>query len=100
MRLTLIQVNVIKQCLTTCFGANTEIWLFGSRVDSEKRGGDIDLYLETDLQEPETLVDCRLKALAAIKTKLGDQKIDLVIHRRGQPREPIHVEALSTGILL
>ncbi len=100
MRLTPFQVEVIKNKLKSCFGKDTEVWLFGSRVDPNKRGGDIDLYLETDLQEPGALVDAKLKALSAIKYKLGDQKIDLVIYRRGQLKEPIHNEALNTGIQL
>lgn len=100
MRLTAVQVDIIKHCLKTYFGENAGVWLFGSRVDSVKRGGDIDLYIETDIQDPETLVDGRLKALVAIKCKLGDQKIDLVIYRRGRSREPIHIEALNTGVQL
>ena len=100
MRLSPFQVDVIKKSLKSYFGEGSGIWLFGSRVDSEKKGGDIDLYIETSLQEPEALVDARLRALAAIKLKLGDQKIDLVVHRQGLPKEPIHIEALNTGIQL
>lgn len=100
MRLTALQVEVITQSLKQYFGATADIWLFGSRVDNHQRGGDIDLYLETDLQEADALVDAKLRALSAIKRQLGDQKIDLVMHRRGQPLEPIHTEARNTGIPL
>jgi predicted nucleotidyltransferase len=35
------------------FGQNTQIYLFGSRTDDAKRGGDIDLYLEVvDKNDP------------------------------------------------
>jgi len=29
------------------FGNNIRLYLFGSRVDDQKRGGDIDLFIET-----------------------------------------------------
>ena len=73
------------------------VWIQGRPKQARWR---YDLYLETDLQEPGALVDAKLKALSAIKYKLGDQKIDLVIYRRGQLKEPIHNEALNTGIQL
>ena len=50
MRLTDDQVRIIKARGAECFGPNTKIWLFGSRVDDDARGGDIDLYVE--LSEP------------------------------------------------
>ncbi|WP_299734781.1 nucleotidyltransferase domain-containing protein [uncultured Endozoicomonas sp.] len=100
MRLTPFQIETIKQHVQRCFGKTAEVWLFGSRVDPNKRGGDIDLYVETDLHEPDALVDAKLKALSAIKYEMGDQKIDLVIYRRGMPVEPIHFEALETGVRL
>jgi predicted nucleotidyltransferase len=100
MRISSHQANIICTTLCQYFGASTAVWLFGSRVDDHKRGGDIDLYIETDLEKVDAIVDARLYALAAIKLKLGDQKIDLVIHRRGQPMEPIHLEAKKTGVRL
>ena len=44
MRLSIKEINFIKEKVETIFG-ETVIYLFGSRVDDNKRGGDIDLYL-------------------------------------------------------
>ncbi len=100
LRITNEHAAHICNVLQHYFGAKTDIWLFGSRVDDNQRGGDIDLYIETDLQSPEAVFDAKLHSLVDIKQHIGDQKIDLVIYRRGKRREAIHHEARSTGIQL
>ncbi|WP_422134210.1 nucleotidyltransferase domain-containing protein [Endozoicomonas sp. ALD040] len=100
MRITSEHAGHICNVLQHYFGAKTDIWLFGSRVDDNQRGGDIDLYIETDLQSPEAVFDAKLHSLVDIKQHIGDQKIDLVIYRRGKHREAIHHEARNTGIQL
>ena len=47
MRLTPSQHSAIRTTATEIFGEDVIIWLFGSRVDDDKRGGDIDLLIET-----------------------------------------------------
>ncbi len=44
MRLSSKYINVIKKYFHIFFGEG-DIYLFGSRVDDDKKGGDIDLYL-------------------------------------------------------
>jgi hypothetical protein len=39
--------DVIRNSFRQCFGGEDHLWLFGSRVNDYKRGGDIDLYVET-----------------------------------------------------
>ncbi len=45
MRITSEHAEHICNVLQHYFGAKTDIWLFGSRVDDNQRGGDIDLYI-------------------------------------------------------
>jgi len=47
VRLSQNYVRVIKEKFQNTFKSG-KIYLFGSRVDDEKRGGDIDLYLIVD----------------------------------------------------
>ncbi len=41
------QQSTIRTAVAETFGEDANIWLFGSRVDDNKRGGDIDLLIET-----------------------------------------------------
>ena len=48
MRLSTDQIQAIRQAATDAFGQGTSLWLFGSRVDDAKQGGDIDLLVSAD----------------------------------------------------
>jgi len=44
------EINIIKDKVKTIF-RETLIYLFGSRTDNSKRGGDIDLYVVSKLSD-------------------------------------------------
>ena len=68
MRLTPKQQQIIVTTLRRYFGQNSRILLFGSRVDDNARGGDIDLYIEPGLTDADQLVDARLNDMAELHT--------------------------------
>ncbi len=80
IRLTDYQVSVIKGAFKTCFLEGDHLWLFGSRVDLSKKGGDIDLHVETTIQPLEKAIDAKHKLFMQIISKLGDQRIDIVVN--------------------
>ena len=47
MRLKENEIKIIKSVIEEIFGDETKIYIFGSRLDDTKRGGDIDLFLIT-----------------------------------------------------
>lgn len=99
MRLTEQQSNTIRAAAQRRFGSDVSVYLFGSRVDDAKRGGDIDLYVET----PETDADVLNRKLAMnadLQIEMGEQKIDIVVHRQGQPLRPIDRSARRSRIQL
>ena len=101
MRLTPSQVETIRDTARRCFGQDADVWLFGSRVDDTRRGGDIDLYIETDLDTPEASWDAERRVLGALYMALGEQKIDVVVKRRGDRRQlPIFEVARAQGVHL
>lgn len=97
MRLTSEEITVITDAIHQAFGQQARVWLFGSRVDDSKKGGDIDLLVEPPA-DCDNLLDKKLKALVAIQLKLGEQKIDLVI--ANNPDRLIEQEARKTGVEL
>jgi len=40
MRITANQLSIVKALSRRYFGEDAKLWLFGSRVDDEKKGGD------------------------------------------------------------
>jgi len=81
MRLTATQISQICSGTDKYFGSGSRVWLFGSRVDDGQKGGDIDLYIEPDIQDPAVLVDAKLHFLRDLHRTLGDQRIDVILRR-------------------
>ncbi|EDP73584.1 nucleotidyltransferase domain-containing protein [Hydrogenivirga sp. 128-5-R1-1] len=87
VRLKEEEINVIKTTIKQ-FDPEAKIFIYGSRADLSKKGGDIDILIISDkisLQE-------QLKIKAKLITKLGDRKIDLVIAKN--PKETSFVEMI------
>jgi len=99
MRLTEQQIDTIRSETAKAFGTNAQVRLFGSRVDDTRRGGDIDLHIETDLQggEAQRAAD---RLYVALIHKLGDQRIDIITHTIGTPKRTIDDMATRTGQVL
>ncbi len=85
MRLQPKEVNAIRQAARDAFLPGTAVFLFGSRLRDEARGGDIDLLVETpEALSPDDLVRRRTHFVSRIYQALDEQRIDVVIATRGQ----------------
>ena len=99
MRLPEQQRDLIKSVVEDIVGAGCRIWLFGSRVDDSKRGGDIDLLIETSAIVPNRVeAMCRLEGRFAMV--LGDRKIDFLLRDARTSEAPIHRLAKEKGVPL
>ncbi len=78
MRISEQEKLVILQTAKTFFGDEVYVYLFGSRVHNDTRGGDIDIYIKTS-QVPENRLQKKIYFLTELKKQLGDQKIDLIL---------------------
>jgi predicted nucleotidyltransferase len=76
MRLTQEEIQAIKTTFKEVF-RDGDIYLFGSRVDDTKKGGDIDLYISTP--QKKDLVSKKIEFLVKLKQKIGEQRIDVVL---------------------
>lgn len=99
MRLTDEQQTIIREEVTRTFGPDARVKLFGSRVDDAARGGDIDLYIEAD-GTPDELLNQELRLYVALQRRLGERRVDIVVHPRGAPHRPIDTHADRTGVAL
>lgn len=99
MRLTPFQQRVIREEVARIMGEGVRLLLFGSRTDDSRRGGDIDLYLETPERQEQAWRQV-LRLNAALQERLGEQKLDIVLHQPGDPLQPIHLQARKQGIRL
>jgi predicted nucleotidyltransferase len=100
MRLNTEQIQTIKKEAAHFFGAQAEVWLFGSRVDDAAKGGDIDLYVRATSGDADELANSRFAFLARLKRRMGDRKIDLVLQREGGEVLPIYQLARQQGVQL
>lgn len=94
MRLNEEQSRIIKAFVAREFEPDARVWLFGSRADDTRRGGDIDLYVET--RHPELLRELRCKIGIEDAT---DLHVDLIVADPGDDR-PIARIAKKEGIPL
>lgn len=77
MRLNQKQINLICEIARKHF-QDVDVFLFGSRVNNQLKGGDIDLFIHSPNEEQLNLAN-KLVFLAELKRRLGDQKIDIVL---------------------
>ena len=99
MRITTEQIAVIRQGVAELAGAQARVWLFGSRVSDEARGGDVDLLLELDdaIDEPARL---SAKLAARVSRAMHGRKVDVLIKAPNLKFLPIHAIALAEGVRL
>ena len=99
MRLTRDQQTAIRSAIVETFGEGADVWLFGSRADDSKRGGDIDLLVCPGPDARDQIFSRRIRLLTRLERMLGERKIDVVIEMP-QDSRPIVAVAHATGVKL
>jgi len=100
VRLKDFEIKAIQKLFAKYFLISDHIWLFGSRANLTKHGGDIDLYIETTLPSLQAF-DKKLKLYGDLCDRIGEQKIDIVINTINQPDNlVIYQVARNEGVQL
>jgi hypothetical protein len=99
IRLSKTEIQSICQFFRMFFLQHDKLWLFGSRAKSQAKGGDIDLYIETEYTNADQVLDAKLNFLKALKAKIGEQKIDVLI-KFNNFSLPIYKIAKDEGVQL
>jgi predicted nucleotidyltransferase len=99
MRLKAHQIEIIRRAVQQLAGEDARVSLFGSRVDDNARGGDIDLLVEVShpVENPAWL---SASISGRISHRMGGQKVDIVLIAPNLQRFPIHDVASKEGIVL
>ncbi|MDR3108479.1 MAG: nucleotidyltransferase domain-containing protein [Planctomycetaceae bacterium] len=91
MRITETEKQVMIEAVKNV-DTDAELWLFGSRVDDTKKGGDIDIAILSPKIDRMKKIQIRRDIL----DRIGEQKIDIVISRDGS--EPFFRLAKENGV--
>ena len=98
MRLDAGEVKAIKSAALHAFGPDAVVRLFGSRADDDRRGGDIDLHIEVS---PEIDAwDARVRFENNLFARIEEQRVDVVIRKRGEAERGIDLVARRDGVVL
>lgn len=99
MRLTREQIRAIVAATHDFAGDGAQVRLFGSRVQDDLRGGDIDLLVEC-AQPVARPVWLAAQITARLQRVLGDRKIDVLVIDPATALDPVHQVARAEGIVL
>lgn len=101
IRINPSEIESIVSLFKMFFDGKDHLWIFGSRVDLKKKGGDIDLYIETHISDVQEVNKAKIDFLAKLYHAIGDQKIDVIINRVSHPFSmPIYDLAKQEGVQL
>jgi predicted nucleotidyltransferase len=95
LRITEHEKNVIIEAVKSA-DPDARVWLFGSRTDDSKKGGDIDIAVLSEHIRKNVMQEIQVRRY--ICDRIGEQKIDIVTSSDG--KEAIFQLAMEEGIEL
>jgi len=99
MRLSPAMQTAMTQAVRRVAPNATAIWLFGSRLDDDAKGGDVDLMVEfaQPVEQPALLA---ARIAVQVMRALGGREVDVVLKAPNLSLSGIHRVAMEYGIQL
>ena len=95
MRLTNFEFNALRTIIGE-LDPSGSIYLYGSRTDDSRRGGDIDVFLQAS-----RVIDMKTRLRTQYRLEQAcNTHVDLLVKNPQQPMQAIHQIAIEQGILL
>lgn len=94
VRLSTEYIRGIKELALRFFNSH-DVKIFGSRTDINKKGGDIDIFIKTNLEQ--NILETKISFLREFDKRFGEQKVDLII-QCGDKKSKISRIADNEGI--
>jgi predicted nucleotidyltransferase len=95
MRISRVELNALRTIIGELDPAGS-IYLFGSRADDARRGGDIDVYLQAS-----HAIDLKTRLRTQYRLEQAcNSRVDLLIKNPLQPMQAIHQIATEQGVLI
>jgi len=99
MRISEFEIESIKSLAHLHFGIHVQVFLFGSRTENQKRGGDIDLFVSNPNGE-KLKMQTKINFITDLILQIGEQKIDIVLDNPAAKNSVFYQTIYQTGIQL
>lgn len=99
MRISEYEIENIKKLAQRHFGKDVQVFLFGSRVENPKRGGDIDLFIRNPNGD-QLKIRTKINFITDLILQIGEQKIDVVLDNPASRNSSFFKTIHQTGIQL
>lgn len=102
MRLSHQEISDIRQASLTSLPSGSRVLLFGSGLDDSRRGGDIDLLVESpDRPTPQEIVRRRTAFAVQLMLRMDEQRFDILMPvGENDAQNPVVLQARATGVQL
>ncbi len=99
MRLSNVEIEAITRLAIGHFGRSAEVYLFGSRTNNRKRGGDIDLFIRSS-DGAQLKIKSKIDFITDLIMEIGEQKIDVILDRVEKQDSGLFKTISQTGVRL
>lgn len=101
MRLSTKELSTIKRAFAeVLLGRPFQLYLYGSRTDDTKKGGDIDLLLVVPTELKSDVIELKTKIRCRIFDFIDEQKIDITVATENELSSDIFLSSVKADCIV